>query len=101
MRSRRAAGGGVDRPRLAGDVVPGAVEGRGGAAVDGPGGREELVERHVGGAVAEDLTQGGDVGADDGRPAGQRLDRRQAEALVGRGEDEGARAGEDRGELVV
>ena len=48
---------------------------------------------------ADDLRQAGGVAADDGDAAGQRFERRQAEALVARGEDEDARPTIERGLL--
>ena len=76
--------------------VPGASPRRPPRA--GPRCRRDVDERR---AVAEHLAQDRQVGRDDGRPACERLDGRQAEALVVGGEDERVGAGVDRGELVV
>src|SRR3954452_8625072 len=97
-------GGRVDRPGGAGGVEPGPGGWGGGGALGGGGGGEEageVVGVDEGGAVVENLAEGGDVAGDDGGSAGQGLDGGEAEALVIGGEDERAGAGVDGGEVVV
>src|SRR4051794_22671386 len=95
---------GVGRPGRSGGVLPRPRRGIRRRAAGALGGRDEARDVARGGerrAGLEDPAQGRDVAGDDGRVAGQRLDRRQAEALVVGGEDERAGAAVDRREVIV
>src|SRR3954454_5915044 len=83
----------VDRPGVAGYVVPAASGRRRGLSREALPGCEQagvvarLEQLATAGAV-QDLRQGLGREHRHGRPAGERLDRRQAEPLLVRGEDE-------------
>jgi hypothetical protein len=70
-------------------------------ALHGGGEGHRVPGRDLDDVVADDLRDGGDLRGDDRAAAGHRLERREAEALVGRGEGEGEGAGQDGGQLAV
>ena len=94
----------VDVPGRRRGVRPRPARRRGRGPLDGLGGGDEagdVARLHEGGAAVEHLAQRRAVGGDHRRPARERLDRGQPEALVRRRQQERVRAGVEGGQLVV